>query len=151
MTVDQARTEDGSTPVDDPQGGASTLGGARACTRLGFIKSYSWALNASQVVAGLQSIGPCVVGMPWRSTMMEPDNFGVLDVGDKSQDVGGHEFFLWGYFPKGAPGNPSATEDMLAMRNSWGTGWGKYGNGYIPAAGLAALIVDGGDCTFPVK
>lgn len=146
---DQAQADDGSPP--DPQSGASTTGGASASKQLGLIASYSWVLNAGQLAAGIQKVGPGVVGMPWRSTMMDPDQYGVLNVGDKSKDVGGHEFVIPRYFPAGSAGNPSKTEAMFGMRQSWGTSWGLGGDAFIPEAGLADMFADGGDATIPVK
>jgi hypothetical protein len=151
VLYDQARRDDGDPNPEDPQGGASTTGGANASKDLGFARSYVWALNVAQLVAGIQKIGPAVCGVPWRSTMMTPDAHGVLDVGDKSQDVGGHEILIPRYFPAGAPGNPSAVEDMLGGRQSWGTGWAQGGDYFIPTAGFADLFADGADATVPVK
>jgi hypothetical protein len=145
---DQAQIDDGSPP--DPQSGASTTGGAQASKQLGFIRSYTWALNTNQITAALTH-GPVVVGMPWRSTMMDPDAHGVLNVGTKVDDVGGHEFLIPRYFPAGAAGNPSATVAMYGMRQSWGASWGLAGDAFIPVAGLADMLADGGDCAVPSK
>jgi hypothetical protein len=83
--------------------------------------------------------------------MMTPDVHGVLDVGTKAQDVGGHEFLIPRFFPAGSSGNPSLLDDMFGIRNSWGTGWGIGGDAFLPVAGLADLFADGGDCAVPVK
>jgi len=147
---DQARKDDGDANIEDPQGGASTTGGASAAKQLGFIKSYSWVLNVSQMRAALKA-GPLVGGFPWRSTMFTPGTAFVLDVGDKSKDVGGHEFVIVGDIPAGTPGGPSQTEDMAEMLNSWGLGWANGGRAYIPWDGVADLLADGGDCTAPVR
>lgn len=149
LLYDQAQKDDGSAP--DPQSGASTTGGASASVQLGYAKSYAWALNVGQLVVGIQKQGPGVVGVPWRSTMMDPDSHGVLDCGDKSKDVGGHEFVVPRHYPAGAPGNPSAVEAMLGMRQSWGPAWGLAGDAFIPVSGFADLLADGGDATIPVK
>ena len=54
-------------------------------------------------------------------------------------------------YPAGAAGNPSATETMFGMRQSWGD-WGPlHGDAFIPAAGLADMLADGGDAACPVK
>jgi hypothetical protein len=134
----------------DPQSGASTTGGAHASQTLGFIRSYAWVLNTDQMVAALAR-GPIVVGMPWRSTMMDPDGHGVLDCADKSKDVGGHEFLIPRYFPAGAAGNPSDSIAMFGMRQSWGPQWGLGGDAFLPVDGLADMLADGGDAAVPLK
>lgn len=141
---ERAQQIDGSTP--DEQSGASVLSGAKATKEHGGMASYHWAPDVGQIALGIQHVGPGVLGIPWRDSMMNPDANGVLDC--SGNDVGGHCILVPSYYPKGSF---SAVEAFYGVHNSWGASWGRGGGALIAESALASLIADQGECCFAVK
>ncbi len=136
---DLARKIDGDANPEDPQGGASTQGGAAASKQLGFVSSYHWATNASDVVAAL-SVGPLVIGVDWYSGMMDVDASDQIHATGTVQ--GGHEILVRGYDP---------SSKLFKLQNSWGASWGASGCCFLSSADLSKLLAAGGDAALPLK
>jgi hypothetical protein len=125
--------------------GTSILAGAQILQRLGYIESYWWAFGIDQVLSAISHIGPVVVGVPWFSGMYDTDPDGRVRV--DGTHVGGHAICLTGYHPshRGHDNTP-----LIRWRNSWGSQYGKRGNGLIHPNDLAWLLSHHGEACVPV-
>ncbi|MFB6805492.1 C1 family peptidase [Streptomyces sp. NPDC056387] len=128
----------GSYPPTDT--GSSGLGVAKALKALGLASSYSHAFAVAALDSALQS-GPVMIGIPWLQSMYDTATDGRILVQRTSPVSGGHEIELNRF-------DASAGEYWLT--NSWGTGWGQAGSGYLTAADLQWLLSRQGDVTIPV-
>lgn len=97
--------------------GTSVRAGAKVLKSLGFIDSYHWASDVSEVIRAVLDIGPVVVGTWWYSGMMRPNRQGfVRPVGIP---LGGHAYLIDG---------ANSKRGFLRIRNSW-EDWGVRGRG----------------------
>lgn len=132
-------------PGEDYEG-TSVLAGAKTLARRNLIDSYRWAFGLNDVRDTVIWKGPVVIGIPWFEGMYDTDNHGVVDVsGDM---VGGHCITLTGYHPYARLGGK--VREVFRWRNSWGTGYGRNGSGYIEAADLAWLLNMRGEACIPI-
>jgi len=135
---EEAQRQDGSPPDEDS--GASVLGGAKACKLAGYLNSYWWCLSIQDVKDTILHISPVVLGIPWTKDMTNPASNGVIRATGKV--MGGHCILATGYDP---------ASQMFRLKNSWGTGWGKKGDAFIPAADLKMLLGQQGEACVTVK
>ena len=127
--------------IDEYEGedydGTSVLAGAKAMQTFALLKEYRWAFSFEEMLDGLISKGPVVLGIPWYEGMYEAPN-GILRVSGKN--VGGHCILAVGY--KVYPGG----EDTVILQNSWGPEWGINGLAEIRVTELEKLLKDGEAC-----
>lgn len=127
--------------IDEYEGenydGTSVLAGAKAMQTFALLKEYRWAFSFEEMVDGLISKGPVVLGIPWYESMYEAPN-GVLKV--SGELAGGHCILAVGY--KVYPGG----EDAIILQNSWGKSWGINGLAEIKVSGLEKLLKEGEAC-----
>lgn len=128
----------GQYPPDDT--GSSGLGVAKALKALGLAGSYTHAFSLAAVRSALQA-GPALLGIPWYQSMFEPAADGRIPVDTTSGVAGGHEIEVTGW---------DADADRFWLTNSWGSGWGQAGRGYLTATDLQWLLGQQGDVTVPV-
>ena len=120
--------------------GTSVLAGAKAMQTFALLKEYRWAFSIDEMIDGLISKGPVVLGIPWYEGMYEAPN-GVLKV--SGENVGGHCILAVGYTVSSQKlgGKPSVT-----LQNSWGKEWGINGLAEIEVSELEKLLKDGEAC-----
>lgn len=124
--------------------GTSVLAGAKSMQTFSLLKEYRWAFSMDEMVDGLISKGPVVLGIPWYEGMYEAPN-GVLKV--SGDNVGGHCILAVGY----RVASPKAGgKDTVILQNSWGTSWGINGLAEIEVSELAKLLAEGEAC-LPIK
>ncbi|PBC80104.1 hypothetical protein BX265_4940 [Streptomyces sp. TLI_235] len=129
----------GTYPPEDT--GSSGLGVAKALKALGLASSYGHAFSEPAMATVLQR-RPVIIGIPWLNSMETPGQDGRIPVVPSSGVAGGHEVEV-------------TALDVEAGRywitNSWGSGWGIDGRGWVPRTAMAWLLAQGGDVTVPVR
>lgn len=131
--------------------GTSVLAGAKACKELGMIESYRWAFGIDDLIDAVVGLGPAVLGINWYEGMYETRPSGLVEV--TGNTVGGHCILITGYHPKmRIRGEGWLTRhEVLIWQNSWGTGYGRNGFGYVPVEGMEALLKDAGEACVPLS
>jgi hypothetical protein len=126
--------------------GTSVLAGAKIMkNRLGVLKEYRWAFSIDELVDGIISTGPAILGIPWLDEMYEAPN-GVLRA--EGRIVGGHAILAYGY----SMNDPRINgENGVLLHNSWGEDWGVKGNAIIRETELAQLLAHRGEACIPTK
>lgn len=126
--------------------GTSVLAGAKIMkNQLGTVKEYRWAFNIDELVDGIISTGPAILGIPWYYGMYEAPG-GVLDV--SGDIVGGHAIAAIGY----SMNDPRLNgENGVILRNSWGPDWGDGGTAIISETDLAGLLAQRGEACIPTR
>lgn len=130
--------------IDEYEGenydGTSVLAGAKAMQTFALLKEYRWAFSMDEMIDGLISKGPVVLGIPWYEGMYEaPD--GVLKV--SGENIGGHCILAVGYR---VASTKAGGKDTVILQNSWGMDWGINGLAEIEVSELAKLLKDGEAC-----
>lgn len=126
----------GEYPPNDT--GSSGIGVAKALVKLGLATTYQHAFSLAAVNSALQA-GPVLIGIPWYNSCYTPDATGLIKVDAGSGTAGGHELLITAW----------DGSDRYRVANSWGTGWGIMGYGYLNTGGLTTLLADRGDVTVP--
>jgi len=129
---DEANLPDWDPGMDS---GTSVRAGAKAVASFGRLAGYVWSFQLSDTVRWLKSRGPVVVGVNWYSSF-DPDAQGVVQIRPRASVLGGHAFLIRGADSKKA---------LVRACNSWGEGWGRSGEFYIPFGDLERLIHEGGE------
>ncbi len=130
--------------------GTSVLAGAQTCAERGLIAEYRWAFSVEELRDAVISLGPAVIGVPWREGMYKPRPSGLIDV--TGPVVGGHALLVTGYHPRMRIRGEGwfRRHEVFRLRNSWGPRYGRGGNALISAADLAALLAENGEACIPV-
>ena len=131
-------------PGEDYEG-TSVLAGAKVLQSYGVVKAYSWAFSVDEVIDGIISTGPVVLGINWYDGMYEAPN-GVLTV--SGPQVGGHCILAVGYNVSSKKAGGEAT---VILQNSWGRGWGVNGLAEIKVSELARLLNEQGEACLPLQ
>ncbi|MFI0169067.1 C1 family peptidase [Streptomyces sp. NPDC017095] len=115
-------------PNDDC--GTTGIACCKAGHKEGWYDSYHPITSPLALVTALQS-GPVVMGTHWYDAFSYPDGDGFIDSGDwdKSPIVGGHTVCVARVEEIGRTpdGDLDPQRTVLALRNSWGPGWGEKG------------------------
>lgn len=128
--------------------GTSVLGGMTVALKAGHISEYRWARTTQEVLDTVALLGPVVLGVEWRSTMMEPGPSGLLDC--SGQVVGGHCVYISGVTRSrdfGAQGK----HPVVRIRQSWGKTHGNNGNVWMKWDDLDSLLRAGGEAALPIR
>lgn len=118
-------------------GGTSVLAGVKTAQSLGYFNSYKWAFGLNDLLLGLSSAGPAVLGIKWYSNMTNPDVNGFIKPTGNLQ--GGHAILARGV---------NWNDKYVILRNSWGQSWNKNGDCYITFDDLDKLLKDNGEAVF---
>ncbi|HMT01743.1 MAG TPA: hypothetical protein PKD00_00295 [Burkholderiales bacterium] len=128
----------GAYPSASPKyEGTSVLAGVKIAQKLGYFEQYRWAFGLNDVLLGLSSSGPCVLGIKWYSNMSIPDSKNFITPTGQLQ--GGHAILA-----RGVDWN----NKHVILHNSWGKNWGDKGNCYIKFEDLELLLKDNGEAVF---
>lgn len=130
---------DGSYPPDDT--GSDGLSVCKAAVQMGLIAAYDHCFGLEQTLLAL-SLRPVMIGIPWYSSMFDPDEGFWLHITPDATVAGGHEICLDTLRPIGS--NP-----YVSFANSWGPAWGNNGRARMSFATLERLLNEQGDCTVP--
>jgi hypothetical protein len=137
-------------PGEDYEG-TSVLAGAKACQQLKLIGEYRWSFSIEDLRDALIHIGPVVIGIPWMDGMYQTRPSGLVDVSGRV--VGGHCILLTGYNPKMRISGEGFFKrwEVARWRNSWGTSYGKKGDGWIQMEDLERLLQNSGEACVPMQ
>jgi C1A family cysteine protease len=72
--------------------------------------------------AALDAKHPVVFGTPVWASIQNVGSDGIIPMPDATQTIGGHAMLIVGY---------DMSRRVYIIRNSWGTGWGDRGYGYM--------------------
>lgn len=126
--------------------GTSVLGGMRAAVEAGVFGRYLWAFGTRDIASTILSRRPVIVGIPWLSGMYETGPGGLVTLA--GDDVGlGHCLTLVGLRLKGPNGEAGP---FFVWQNTWGTGYGDGGLGYVHHRDLAQLLRSHGEAAVPM-
>lgn len=130
--------------------GTSVLAGAKVLKDKGYLSEYRWAFSVEDIRNTIITQGPVVIGIPWLDGMYETRPSGLVDV--SGPEVGGHCLVLTGYNPKMRIAGEGYFKryEVFRWRNSWGTVYGKNGDGWIQASDLYTLLKQTGEACVPV-
>lgn len=115
-------------PGEDYEG-SSVLGAMKAASEIGGYMEFRWAFTVPELAHAVGVLGPAVIGIPWYQGMFEPDSNGLIRA--TGQIRGGHAIMIRGV---------SYKHEVFRLRNSWGGGWGKYGECYLPFDDLTTIV-----------
>ena len=121
----------GHYPPDDT--GSAGIYICKALKARGLVSSY-WHAFSTRSLLGMLAVKPCAIGIGWYEQMFNPDRNGQVHIGGSI--AGGHEVCVDGIIPE---------HRMVRFANSWGSGWGRAGWGYLSWDDLETLLADGGD------
>ena len=131
----------GAYPGAKPQyEGSSVLAGANILRNRGFVPQYRWAFGLQDLILSVGHLGPAIVGINWYEGMFNTgrDHFVHID-GDVA---GGHAILVRGV---------SVRKQAFVLHNSWGTGWGRYGQAYISWSDMERLLHEDGESVIPLR
>lgn len=136
--------------LDDRPGesysGTSVLAGMAAGVEAGLWSRYLWSFGTRDIAATILRRRPVVIGIPWLSGMYETAAGGRVDVA--GADTGaGHCLVIVGMRLTGPQGQPGP---WFVWLNSWGTGYGDGGLGYVHHRDLARLLRSQGEAAVPL-
>lgn len=117
--------------------GTSVRAGAEAVMAMGRLKSYLWAFDLQTVVEYVLTHGSVVLGTRWYTSMFHPNDKHICTIGPADKVEGGHAYLLRGVNTRRA---------IALCSNSWGDGWGKSGEFFLPFHVLERLIHEAGEC-----
>lgn len=125
--------------------GTSVDAGFKGMRQLGWIKEWRWLETVDRIRDAVLQVGPVVLGVDWTENMYETRPSGLVEIGGTK--VGGHCITIIGYHPgmRIAGEDWNARYEVFKWKNSWGTGYGKNGVGYITRNDLATLMAAGGE------
>ena len=134
----EAQLED-EWPGEDYDG-TSVRAGAKILQRWGYIGSYLWATDVTEIRNWVLVSGPIVLGTNWYAAMFEgrwiKEQFWLEPFGDL---VGGHAWTVIGY---------SQYRRAFRCVNSWGSVWGQNGRFWLAEEYMAQLLHEQGEaCT----
>jgi hypothetical protein len=136
---EEAQLPDGDPGLDF---GTSVRAGAEAVTDFGHLKSYVWAFSLQPTVEWVLTQGPVVLGTNWYSSLSQPDAQGIARITARATVIGGHAYLLRGVDTRSA---------LARCSNSWGDGWGKSGEFFLPFTDLERLILEDGETCSAVQ
>ena len=137
----------GTYPPDDT--GSDGLSVAQVLKARAWVSGFTHVLTkadgVAQALSGTNGKDgfPIIVGVPWYSSMFEPDSHNFVSIAAGATVEGGHEFVVDEYIPPASAANVAA----FGCQNSWGPGWGDAGRFYLSAGTLQRLLSEQGDAT----
>lgn len=135
---DEATLPDGDPGMDS---GTTVRAGAKALAQAGRLTSYAWSWHLQPVIQWVLTRGPVVLGTNWYSSF-QPDAEGICRITRGAYSVGGHCYLMRGVDTK---------RSLARCCNSWGDGWGRSGDFYLPLSDLERLIHENGEACSAVE
>ncbi|ROO82566.1 hypothetical protein EDD29_0046 [Actinocorallia herbida] len=133
-----------ATTMDDWEGeypptdtGSSGLAVAKVLKSVGWISGYRHAFSLAAALTALAE-APVITGLPWYSSMFEPDLDGRLRVHRGTGPDGGHEVVL---------DELDVANRRVWLTNSWGPNWGVGGRAWLSWDDFGQLLAEQGDVT----
>ena len=127
--------------------GTSVLGGMTVAQKAGHISEYRWCVSLPEVLDTVALLGPVVIGVEWKDSMMDPGPTGLLDC--SGSVVGGHCVFISGV-TKSRDFGAQGKHPVVRIRQSWGKSHGNNGNVWMRWDDLGALL-ERGEAALPIK
>lgn len=128
----------GAYPGQDTGTDADSL--AKVYRSQGRITEWRNARSLDQIIGELQAGNNVLFGIDWRSSMFDPDPDGTVHLSGSA--VGGHEVLIRGDNPR---------TRKFRVRNSWGRGWGLYGEFLLAYEDAEELLNANGDAIVLVR
>ena len=128
-------------PGDD-YSGTSVNAGMKVGRVYGWWDAWRWAFGLEEMRDAI-TLGPLVVGVPWRSGMYETEPDALVTTG--GSEVGGHCLLVHSWVTDYAGHGPG-----FWWRNSWGPGYGIRGDGFVPEETMRGLIAEVGEVAVPI-
>jgi hypothetical protein len=129
----EAQARDG---IPGPHEGTTLRAALQYLQDQGRIASYVWAFDVPTIRDWvLRNQGTVILGTPWHTGMNEPDRDGVIRA--EGSVIEGHAWLLTGY---------NQERGLFRLVNSWGHGWGQFGQAWLPGEDLAKLLPHGEAC-----
>lgn len=125
--------------------GTSVNAGAKVMRTIGVLKEWRWAFGIADVIHGVLTTGPVVLGIPWYEDMYEAPE-GIVHVGGEL--VGGHCILARAVAERG---RVFPDEEAVGWLNSWGPTYGKNGLAWIRASDLSFLLRQDGEAAVPFR
>lgn len=121
--------------------GTSVRGLFKGLQQAGYVRGYSWAADADDVLSHVLTAGPVVLGTDWYQAMdrVGPGGF----IWPEGGTVGGHAYLVAG--ADRAKKCPDGSVGAVRIVNSWGTGWGQKGRAWLSYTTLNLLIQNLGE------
>lgn len=120
--------------------GTSVLAGIKAAQERGWYGEYRWAFGLNDLILAVGYKGPAVLGINWYEGMLEVGPKGIIrPTGDIA---GGHAILCNGV---------SIKNRLFRLHNSWGEGWGIFGDCFISFDDMDRLLHEQGEACVPVK
>ncbi len=145
----------GAYPGADPfYEGTSVLAGVKAAQQHGYFQEYRWAFGIEDLILGLVSTGPAILGLNWYMNSYAPDADGYIT--PTGPWVGGHAIVAravrlkW----KRETGNLQDLDwdaSSVVLRNSWGPSWGPlWGDCLVSLSVMADWLRNDGEAVFAI-
>ena len=115
--------------------GTTVRAGAKIFHKLGIIKEYRWAFTLDEVLKAVSYLGPMVVGTTWYASMFNPTTARHI-IRPSGRNHGGHAYLINGI---------DNHNELLRIKNSWGTRWGNNGHAFIRFNDFERLLLDRGE------
>lgn len=133
-----------ATMVDDYPGsykpddtGSDGLSVAKAAAAAGLISGYRHATSLEAALTALAA-QPVIAGINWYDSFDEPGVNGLIAIEPGARVRGGHEICV---------DELDVERQQVGFTNSWGSGWGEAGRGYLRWHDFAQLLKEDGDVT----
>jgi hypothetical protein len=128
--------------------GTSVTGGMAAVVEEQLAGGYLWSFGTRDIAQTLlHRRGAVIVGVPWLSGMYDTGPGGLVQLDGDDSGLG-HCLAVVGLRVKGPQGQPGP---FFVWQNSWGTGYGDGGLGYVHHRDLAALLHAAGEAAVPTR
>jgi hypothetical protein len=115
------------------ENGSTVRSGAKVMQAAGRIGTYFFASGVDEACDFIARFGPVVFGTVWTEGMFKPSPIRAI-VAPGGKVVGGHAWLGIG-----------VDSSRVKIRNSWGSGWGAYGDAWIRIRDLRAIFGNGGE------
>lgn len=141
----------GATPFYE---GTSVLAGIKAMQHEGHFQEYRWAFGIEDLILGLVTTGPAIMGLNWYMDCYTPSLDGYIT--PTGNWVGGHAILARAVRLKwkretGDLQDLDWSASSVVLRNSWGPAWGPlWGDCLVSLDIMAEWLQDQGEVAFAV-
>lgn len=142
--------KEATAPDSGLQSGTSVRAGLKAGQQLGCFPTYLWAQSVDDVRAWhLAGFGGVVLGLNWKSSMMDTDNEGFIRYTGSVE--GGHCVASTGWTD--TIKHRGKLTKAIRIQNSWALPWGDKGSGraWMAVEDFAQALADQGEAGAPTE